>query len=99
MSTCFVRLRCGATSEAWFGQVPDDFIGIVTGAARYTTPQMGNFDTVVVDDDEDADGDDACYSTPPGAFEPGDPWFGETGRGGGGETVCPYTFLQLIPPQ
>ena len=90
-----VKVMGFTTVEAWFGQDPDDFIEIVTGGAKYTTPQLGDVDPIIVEDpddeeeddddeDEDAQQDDdellSCYSPRRGGAII-DPWLLETGGG------------------
>ena len=101
-----LRLNYGVSKRpcvgAWFGQDPDDFIEIVTGGAKYTTPQLGDVDPVVVEDDDD-DGDDGyddddddeggedvvCYSSRP--YVDGGAVDGDAGaRGAGFELDDPW---------
>jgi hypothetical protein len=53
---------------AWFGQNPDDFVEIVAGGVKHTTPRLGDVRPVVVSSDSDSDDDEgACYESPRGA--------------------------------
>lgn len=79
VATTRVVSVCVPTTEAWFGQDPEEFVKIIAGAVQYTTPQVGDVYVEFVDENEEHH--DACYTARPGAFGPEDPWLADTAGG------------------